>query len=152
VLPKHRSPSPLRMGSSKPSSATLTKRLLNTLSDESNPITHSDIYERSGVCVISRQVSNKLNWLSPRLTDHVFSLASGHQRSERHSGIRTGSFEERTRKWTDQREEQAPETAVLSGVRLYINGYLSDTTDIEMKRVVTQGGGQIMSVYSPSVL
>jgi hypothetical protein len=37
------------MDHNKPSPAAITKRLLNTLSDESNPITHSDIYERSGV-------------------------------------------------------------------------------------------------------
>jgi len=36
---------------------------------------------------------------------------------------------------------------VLDGVRVYINGYLSDTTDIEMKRIVTQAGGKIMSVH-----
>lgn len=32
----------------RPSSVALNKHLLTTLSDESNPITHSDIYERSG--------------------------------------------------------------------------------------------------------
>lgn len=31
---------------------TLTKHLLSTLSDESNPITHSDIYERTGTSVL----------------------------------------------------------------------------------------------------
>jgi len=120
---KEKSLSPSPMGSSKPTSATITKHLLNTLSDESNPITHSDIYERS---------------------DHVFSLASGHQRSERRSGVKTDYLEERTRKLTDQREELAPEAMVLDGVRVYINGYLSDTTDIEMKRIVTQAGGKIV--------
>lgn len=33
----------------KPSSSALTKHLLNTLKDESNPITHSNIYQRSGM-------------------------------------------------------------------------------------------------------
>jgi hypothetical protein len=75
-------------------------------------------------------------------------LASGHQRSERRSGVRTGHYEDRTRKLTQQHEEQASETTILNGIRLYINGYLSDTTDIEMKRIVTQAGGQIMSVHS----
>jgi len=37
------------MDPSKSSSATITKHLLNTLTAESNPITHSDIYERSGM-------------------------------------------------------------------------------------------------------
>ena len=27
---------------------------------------------------------------------------------------------------------------------VYINGYLADTTDIEMKRIVTLAGGQIL--------
>lgn len=38
----------LEQSGGKPSAAALTKHLLNTLSEESNPITHSDIYERSG--------------------------------------------------------------------------------------------------------
>jgi hypothetical protein len=61
-------------------------------------------------------------------------------------------LEERTRKLTDQREELAPEAMVLDGVRVYINGYLSDTTDIEMKRIVTQAGGKIVSVHPLSSL
>ena len=32
----------------KPSSRALTKQVLNTLKDESNPVTHSDLYLRSG--------------------------------------------------------------------------------------------------------
>jgi hypothetical protein len=80
--------------------------------------------------------------------DHVVSLASGHQRSERRSGVRTIYSEDRTRKLTEQQEELAPEATILNGVRVYINGYLSDTTDIEMKRIVTQAGGKIMSVQS----
>ncbi|KIM90939.1 hypothetical protein PILCRDRAFT_811437 [Piloderma croceum F 1598] len=117
----------LRTDHNKPSSAAITKRLLDTLSDESNPITHSDIYERS---------------------DHVVSLASGHQRSERRSGVRTGYLQDRTSKLTEQREDRTPEAMVLVGVRVYINGYLSDTTDIEMKRTVTQAGGEIVRTAS----
>lgn len=41
---------------------------------------------------------------------------------------------------------------VMTGVRVYINGYLSDTTDIEMKRTVTLAGGQVLSVPSQSSL
>lgn len=40
--------SPLIKDGEKPSTSALTKRLLSTLSDESNPITHSDIYTRTG--------------------------------------------------------------------------------------------------------
>lgn len=36
----------------------------------------------------------------------------------------------------------------MTGVRVYINGYLRDTTDIEMKRTVTLAGGQVLSVLS----
>ena len=35
------------------------------------------------------------------------------------------------------------ETHVLRGVRVYINGYLDNTTDIEMKRIVSLAGGQM---------
>ena len=35
------------------------------------------------------------------------------------------------------------ETQVLRGVRVYINGYLDNTTDIEMKRIVSLAGGQM---------
>lgn len=38
---------------------------------------------------------------------------------------------------------------VMTGVRVYINGYLSDTTDIEMKRTVTLAGGQVLLVPFP---
>jgi len=81
------------------------------------------------------------------LTDHVVSLASGHQRSERRSGVRTGYLQDRTSKLTEQREDRTPEAMILGGVRVYINGYLSDTTDIEMKRTVIQAGGEIVSVH-----
>jgi hypothetical protein len=39
---------PVMNDSGKPSTSALTKHLLNTLSDDSNPITHSDIGKRSG--------------------------------------------------------------------------------------------------------
>jgi hypothetical protein len=40
---------PVMKDTDKPSSSALTKHLLNTLSHESNPITHSDIGKRSGM-------------------------------------------------------------------------------------------------------
>ncbi|KAA1466316.1 hypothetical protein DENSPDRAFT_768411, partial [Dentipellis sp. KUC8613] len=33
---------------------------------------------------------------------------------------------------------------ILQNVRVYINGYLRDTTDIEMKRRVIEAGGRVM--------
>jgi hypothetical protein len=80
-------------------------------------------------------------------TDRVVSLASGHQRSERRSGVRTDYLQDRTRKLAKQREDRTSEAMVMDGVRVYINGYLSDTTDIEMKRTITQAGGEIVSVH-----
>lgn len=76
----------------------------------------------------------------------MVSIASGHQRSERRSGVRTDYIEDRKKKLKEQHDELPPDVSVLSNVRVYINGYLSDTTDIEMKRIVTQAGGQVVSV------
>jgi len=49
--------------------------------------------------------------------------------------------------------EELPNTKklVMEGVRVYINGYLCDTTDIEMKRTVTLAGGQVLFVSHLSV-
>lgn len=33
---------------------------------------------------------------------------------------------------------------MLQGTRIYIDGYLESTTDIEMKRLVIEAGGQIV--------
>ncbi|TBU32895.1 hypothetical protein BD311DRAFT_785510 [Dichomitus squalens] len=108
----------------KPSSRALTKHVLNTLKDESNPITHSNIYLR---------------------TDHICSAATGHQRSDGR-GPRKSYMEVRR----DKLAKQLPETSteVLRNVRVYINGYLDNTTDIEMKRIVTLAGGQVMHTAS----
>ncbi|KAG1752652.1 uncharacterized protein EDB91DRAFT_1103689, partial [Suillus paluster] len=127
-------------GTSKPSAGKITKHLLNTLADESNPITHSNIYERS---------------------DHITSAAAGHQRSEaRGGGHRRGYIDERSEKLEVQKHENARDLrpvkidetegkcGVLSGVRVYINGYLAGTTDIEMKRIVAGAGG--VTLHSPS--
>ncbi|KAG2156191.1 hypothetical protein DEU56DRAFT_765963 [Suillus clintonianus] len=127
-------------GASKPSACKITKHLLNTLADESNPITHSNIYERS---------------------DHVVSAASGHQRSDRRGGgHRRGYLDERSMKLEVQKHENARDLhpvkrdetegkrGVLSGVRVYIGGYLAGTTDIEMKRIVAGAGG--ITLLSPS--
>lgn len=103
---------------------TLTKHLLQTLTDDSNPITHSDIGLRS---------------------DHVVSLATGHQKPEG-SSHRRAYAKERNAKLKDQRDETI--TSVLSNTRIYINGYLRGTTDIEMKRVITEAGGQILQSAS----
>ncbi|KAI0677124.1 hypothetical protein C8Q78DRAFT_1065749 [Trametes maxima] len=111
----------------KPSSAALTKHLLNTLGDESNPITNSDIYQRS---------------------DHISSAATGHQRSDGR-GPRKSYIEVRDKKLAQQLPEKPADGAqVMRNVRIYINGYLDNTTDIEMKRIVTLAGGQVLRTAS----
>ncbi|PCH41156.1 hypothetical protein WOLCODRAFT_99947 [Wolfiporia cocos MD-104 SS10] len=119
---------PLRKNGAKPSAATVTKRLLSTLQDEANPITHSDIYERS---------------------DHISTAATGHQRSECRVNIKS-YWEVRTEKLVRQRPEKSSgsDGNILRNVRVYIDGYLANTTDIEMKRTVTLAGGQVMNTAS----
>ncbi|KAI9512247.1 hypothetical protein F5148DRAFT_59582 [Russula earlei] len=103
---------------------TLTRHLLNTLTDESNPITHSDIGIRS---------------------DHVVSITKGHQRSDGR-GQRQGYVRMRNQKLKQQRETVV--LGVLNNTRVYVNGYLRDTTDIEMKRIITEAGGQALQSAS----
>ncbi|EMD40821.1 hypothetical protein CERSUDRAFT_103204 [Gelatoporia subvermispora B] len=119
---------PLHKDGAKPSSSALTKHLLKTLSDERNPIVHSDIYSR---------------------TDHVTSTATGHQRGEGRCN-QTAYWENRGKKLEDQLPvpSAGPEANILKNVAIYIDGYLDDTTDIEMRRVVTLAGGRIL--HTPS--
>lgn len=71
------------------------------------------------------------------------SATTGHQRGERrgHCDARQ-YFDDRNKKLAAQHKE-GPTTGVLRGVQVYISGYLSGTTDIEMKRVVALAGGSI---------
>lgn len=48
-------------------------------------------------------------------------------------------------------ESSKTKKLVMQGVRVYINGYLCDTTDIEMKRTVTLAGGQVLFVPLPPI-
>jgi len=112
----------------QPSAAAVTKFLLSTLSDEDNPITHSD------------SVDNAI---------YVFSTATGHQVSEGSSNRRL-YLEDRGKKINVQRsEETAPEKPqVLTNIRCYINGFLADTTDLEMKRLIISAGGRVLATAS----
>ncbi|KDQ64641.1 hypothetical protein JAAARDRAFT_201949 [Jaapia argillacea MUCL 33604] len=118
-------PAPLSEGS-KPSPATLTKHILNTLTDESNPITHSDIAQR---------------------TEHICSAATGHQRGEGRID-RKAYLDDRTKKLATQSTAVPSASTPLVNVRVYINGYLSNTTDIELKRVVALAGGRVLHTAS----
>ncbi|KAH9977893.1 BRCT domain-containing protein [Lactifluus volemus] len=111
-------------GRSKTCAKTLTRHLLTTLKDESNPITHSDIGLRS---------------------DRVVSLTTGHQRPDGRAN-RQPYMKIRSQKLKDQREEMV--LGILKNTRIYINGYLRDTTDIEMKRIVTEAGGHVIQSVS----
>ncbi|KIM68832.1 hypothetical protein SCLCIDRAFT_897603 [Scleroderma citrinum Foug A] len=101
---------------------------MRTLSDESNPITHSNIYERS---------------------DTVVSAAAGHQRGERRGrGDGKQYFEDRNKKLHLQRNQEQSSSGVLRNIRVYIGGYLSGTTDIEMKRIIALAGGTTLPTSS----
>ncbi|PPR07200.1 hypothetical protein CVT26_012633 [Gymnopilus dilepis] len=107
------------------SASNITKDLLTTLSHTSNPITHSDIYER---------------------TDHIVSFSTGHQVSE--GRRKTVHSEDRRSKLHAQQGQASKEAGVLKNTKIYVNGYLESTTDIEIKRLITQAGGTVM--YSAS--
>ncbi|KAJ7068415.1 hypothetical protein C8F01DRAFT_1118121 [Mycena amicta] len=110
----------------RPSHAAITKFLLSTLQDEANPITHSDIADRS----------------MP-----MFSTSTGHQVAE---GIvnRRLYLTERTKKIKVQAKDAAEpaQPPVLVDVKCYINGYLEGTTDLEMKRIIISAGGTVLPV------
>jgi hypothetical protein len=77
------------------------------------------------------------------MVDRVISLTTGHQRPEGRSQ-RQGYVRHSNQKLKDQREEKV--LGALCDTRIYINGYLRDTTDIEMKRIITEAGGQALLV------
>jgi hypothetical protein len=77
------------------------------------------------------------------MVDRVISLTTGHQKPEGRNQRRE-YVRNRNRKFKDQREEVVLGT--LKNTRIYINGYLRDTTDIEMKRIITEAGGQALFV------
>lgn len=127
------------------STRELNKLVLSTLSHESNPVTHSDIYERTGKPPVT--IDTPLDLTS--LTEHIVSAATGHQRGDgRANGPQKTYFEHRRKKLSEQKVAAAgnasSEPQVMRNVRVYINGYLSNTTDIEMKRIVVRAGGDVL--------
>ena len=79
-------------------------------------------------------------------------MATGHQRSDGRANQKP-YLDARKKKLSEQRPE--PEATspgannVLRGVRIYIGGYLDNSTDIEMKRIVKAAGGEVLSVLLP---
>ncbi|KAJ7044489.1 hypothetical protein C8F04DRAFT_1068526 [Mycena alexandri] len=115
-----------RNGASK-NKSELSNFLLSTLSDPSNPITSSDSGEKS---------------------IYVFSTATGHQVSE--GGNRRLYLEDRAKKINVQTAAAADKATlqVLVNVKCYINGFLENTTDLEMKRMIMSAGGQVLPTAS----
>lgn len=70
-------------------------------------------------------------------------MTTGHQVAESR-GRRSDYLADRSRKLVDQAAKRSDESKVLSGTKVYINGYLRDTTDIEMKRTLTLAGAQVL--------
>jgi hypothetical protein len=81
------------------------------------------------------------------MVDRVVSLTTGHQRSDGRAH-RQGNMKIRSQKLKVQREEVT--VGVLNNTQIYINGYLQDTTDIEVKRIITEAGGQVVFVRDMS--
>jgi hypothetical protein len=77
------------------------------------------------------------------MVDRVISLTTGRQKPEGRSQ-RQEYVRHRNQKLKDQREEVV--AGALYNTRIYNNGYLRDTTDIEMKRIITEAGGQALFV------
>ncbi|KAJ7129518.1 hypothetical protein C8R44DRAFT_776985 [Mycena epipterygia] len=113
--------------SEQPSAAAVSKFLLSTLSNASNPITHSDSADHA---------------------IHVSSTATGHQVAEGKINRRL-YLEDRAKKIKVQSAVPVPEQPqVLVNVRCYINGFLADTTDLEMKRIIISAGGKVLPTAS----
>jgi len=125
------------------SSSILNRFLLGTLAHPSNPITHSDIGQHSGTIIAIYYDFYSLHVY----TDFVFSTSTGHQVSDVRRNRRL-HFEDREHKLVHQRNVNSSSDMpqIFRNVRVYINGFLDNTTDIEMKRIITQSGGQIAYV------
>lgn len=82
--------------------------------------------------------------------DYISSTSTGHEVSDGHrTQDRREYLKERAVKLADQLdkpEATSSESKVLRNTRIHINGFLDDTTDIEMKRIVTLAGGEIVYV------
>ncbi|KXN86405.1 DNA repair protein REV1 [Leucoagaricus sp. SymC.cos] len=104
----------------------LNKGLLRSLANEHNPITHSDAGDRA---------------------DRVVSISTGHQIGEERQNRRL-YLQDRERKLSAQRNPSTNSNGILRSVRVYLSGYSDGTTDIEMKRIITEAGGQAVMVPS----
>jgi len=51
---------------------------------------------------------------------------------------------DQTENTSAQRETTNHDAGILKATKIYISGYLESMTDIEMKKIITQAGGQIV--------
>jgi hypothetical protein len=121
------------------SQSAATKYLLKTLGHRSNPITHSDMRQRSGT---SAQMRIGEFLLLNDIAELLVSCSTGHQVAQDGGRGRREYLEFRNKKIRDQMQDS--NSGVLKGTRIYIKGYLDNTTDIEMKRMITSAGGRVM--------
>lgn len=106
----------------------LTNKLLGSLTDPTNPITHSNIIER---------------------TEFYVPFATGHQVAEQPNGRRLHVAHREDKLHIQQENAQGTSgqsSNILKGVKVFINGYLASTTDTEVKRLVVQSGGRVVYV------
>ncbi|KAF9451643.1 hypothetical protein P691DRAFT_796463 [Macrolepiota fuliginosa MF-IS2] len=105
----------------------LNRGLLRSLTSKHNPITHSDAGDRA---------------------DRVVSISTGHQVNEERINRRL-YLEDREKKLGAQPGHHSSDsTGVLRSVRVYLSGYLKDTTELEMKRIISEAGGETVLVPS----
>ena len=84
-------------------------------------------------------------------TDHYVTFASGHQVAQEriHQAAYITYREDKLQIQHEANNSIGDNNnALFKGVKVYINGYLEGTTDIEVKKVVVQCGGQIAWVVN----
>ena len=92
-----------------------------------------------------RQAHSAEKALTNDRKDIVVSIATGHQVAENGGRGRRQYRDFRNQKIKDQMQES--NSKVLQDARIYINGYLDNTTDIEMKRIISSAGGRVMFAF-----
>ena len=99
-----------------------------------NPITHSNVADR---------------------TEHYVAFSTGHQVAEERTNQRSymAIREDKLRVQHDEVSKSGNDgNKILKGTRIYVNGYLESTTDLEVKRIVIQLGGQLVYAFRQTFL
>lgn len=106
---------------------------------------HTLILASALVSADNERDSTRLRSASSISVDRVISTSTGHQVSDGQRDRRL-YLQDREHKLVLQRDvnRQNGHPQVLSNVRVYIDGFLENTTDIEMKRIVIRAGGQVV--------